>query len=325
MMSDQPARLPKIDYAAHPAYGGMLEPTPALGRRALAVLEPLIAEMQTIERQKQARFGYRHGHAEPVGEALVRDGATTIQLTGAVLAPIEQAAAPVIGVVSRRLQETRASGERIKYKTAHEGISAESHPEFWAAIWRAMQDAGALAITAAYFGAPAAKVLSAGVLVNQPDQDWAVRLYRDVEIEAPPTAGFHIDSNGKCFVKAVLYLSDVGPDHGPFGMVLGSHRWDEGSQERVFRRAFDKSDLVIRSAKKRRMFLSLPPEMQVKAEFGGDMLAGSPEAEALLGGELAALGPKGQLNLFDPEGVHRGGNVRQGERRVVLITMAPSW
>ncbi len=55
---------------------------------------------------------------------------------------------------------------------------------------------------------------------------------------------------------------------------------------------------MVRSAKKRRMFLSLPPQMQVKAEFSGDMLADSPEAKALLG------------------------NVRQGERRVAPITNA---
>ncbi len=87
----------------------------------------------------------------------------------------------------------------------------------------------------------------------------------------------------------------------------------------------DKSDLVVRSAKKRRMFLSLPEEMRVKAEFGGDMLPGSPAAVALLAEEFVATGPRGQLNLFDPEGVHRGGNVRKGERRAILITTGPAW
>jgi hypothetical protein len=318
-------RLPSIDYAAHPAYGGMFEPLPSLGQRALEVLAPLIEEARAVEEDKRARFGYRHGHAEAVGEALVRDGMATVQLTAPDIDRIEARARPLIGAISRRLAETRSAGERIQYKTAHEGVGAETHPELWDAIGQAMRESGALEITAAYFGAPAAKVRSAGLLVNQPDQDWAVRLYRDIELEAPPTAGFHIDSNGKCFVKAVLYLNDVGPGQGPFGMVPTSHRWDEGSEERIFRRAFDKSDLVIRSAKKRRMFLSLPKPMQVKAEFGGDMLPGSPEAEALLASERVGLGPRGQLNLFDPEGVHRGGNVRSGERRVVLITMGPAW
>jgi hypothetical protein len=317
-------QLPRIDYAAHPAYGGMLEPTPALGRRALEVLQPLIDEARAIEADKRARFGFRFGHSEAVGETLVRDGVVPVQLSAATLEPIETAAAPVLGSIAARLAEARAAGERIQYKTAHAPLGAETHPELWAAVERAMHESGALEVTAAFFGAPRAKVRSSSLLLNQPDQDWAVRLYRDVEIEAPPTAGFHIDSNGKCFVKAVLYLSDVGPDQGPFGMVPGSHRWAEGSEERIYRRAFDKSDLVVRSAKKRRMFLSLPEEMQVKAEFGGDMLPDDPEARALLDQELVALGPKGQLNLFDPEGVHRGGNVRAGERRVALVTMSPA-
>ena len=318
-------QIPRIDYAAHPAYGGMLEPTAALGKRALEVLEPLVEEARAIEREKQERFGYRHGAAEAVGERLVREGVAPIQLSAASLGPIEQAAAPVLNAISHRLAETRAAGERVQYKTAHEGVGAATHPELWGAIERAMKDSGALDITAAYFGAPSAKVRSAGLLMNQPDQDWAVRLYRDLDTPAPPTAGFHIDSNGKCFVKVVLYLSDVGPEQGPFGMIPGSHRWDEGSEERIYRRAFDKSDLIIRSAKKRRMFLSLPPEMQVKAEFGGDMLPDAPETKALLEQEFVATGPKGQLNLFDPESVHRGGNVRTGERRVALVTMGAAW
>ncbi len=204
-------------------------------------------------------------------------------------------------------------------------MDAQSRPELWAAVQDAIREAGMLDLTAAYFGAERAGLRSVGVLVNQPDQDWANRLYRDVELETPPTAGFHIDSNGKCFVKAVLYLNDVGPDQGPFGLVPGSHRWSEGAQERIYRRAFDKSGLVVRSAKKRRMFISLPREMQVKAEFGGDMLAGSPEADALLEQEFVATGPRGQLNLFDPEAIHRGGNVRRGERHVLLITCGAAW
>ena len=324
-MSATDTRLPKIDYAAHPAYGGMLEPLASLGQRALKVLEPLIAEAREIEQEKRERFGFRHGSAESVGEALVRDGAATVQLTSSQLEPIERSAAPLLESIARRLDETRAAGERIQYKTAHQGVAADSHPEFWAAVERAMRDCGALDLTAAYFGAPTAKVRSAGLLLNQPDQDWATRLYRDIEMQAPPTAGFHIDSNGKCFVKVVLYLSDVGPEQGPFGLVRGSHRWAEGSEERIFRRAFDKSELVIRSAKKRRMFLSLPPQMQVKAEFGGDMDPGAAETRRLVDEELRAVGPSGLLTLFDPDAVHRGGNVRSGERHALQLVLTAQY
>jgi hypothetical protein len=318
-------KLPVIDYATHPAYGGMLEPHPVFAERALMVLRPAIEEARAIEEERVQQFGYRRGHSDSVGAEIAASGVSRIQLGPPAIDRIEAAASPVLEAVTARLARTRAAGEPVKYKTAHEGVSALSHPELWAAIDETMREMGVYEIAATYFGAPKGKLRSAGVLVNQPDQDWATRLYRDIEVEAPPTAGFHIDSNGKCFVKCVLYLSDVGPEQGPFGLVAGSHLWDEGSQDRIYRRAFDKTELITRSAKKMRMFISLPKEMQVKAEFGGDMIAGSPEAEALLAQERVAVGPRGQLNLFDPEAVHRGGNVRAGERRAILITTGPAW
>jgi hypothetical protein len=317
--------LPKIDYAAHPAYGGMLEPTEPLGRRALEALQPHIEEMRTVEAQRARQFGYRFGYRDEVGRGLVETGFAALQLPAASIDEVEAHARPAAETVLSRLAEARSAGEPIKYKTALETFSAETYPELWRALETVVREMGMLDLTSAYFGVEAARLRGAGLLVNQPNQDWTSKLFRDLETEAPPTAGFHIDSNGKCFVKAVLYLNDVGPEQGPFGMVPGSHRWNEGADERIYRRAFDKSDLVVRSAKKRRMFLSLPEELRVKAEFGGDMLAGSPEAEALLAQELVAIGPRGQLNLFDPESVHRGGNVRRGERRAILITTGPAW
>jgi hypothetical protein len=312
--------LPRIDYASHPAYGGMFEPHEGLGRRALRMLEPHIKEMQALEADRAAQFGYRYGAVDAVGAELAAHGAIRIQLPAKAVDHIHGGARPIIEDVQEHLRQAKSNGEPLKYKTALGPVDAQSHPDLWRSVDEAMREAGVYAITAAYFGSPSAKLRSLGVLVNHPDQDWANRLFRDLDVPAPPTAGFHIDSNGRCFIKAVLYLSDVGPEQGPFGIVEGSHRWDQGSQDRIFRRAFDRSELITRSAKKRRLFLSLPREMQVKAEFGGDMLADSPEAEALLSQEIVALGPRGQLNLFDPEGVHRGGNVRAGERHVLLIT-----
>jgi ectoine hydroxylase-related dioxygenase (phytanoyl-CoA dioxygenase family) len=204
-------------------------------------------------------------------------------------------------------------------------VAQDGEGGLWDAVDAALEKAGLYQATATVFDAPSAKLRSLSVLVNHPNQDWATRLYRDVDVEAPPTAGFHIDSDGKCFTKIVLYLTDVGADQGPFGVVPGSHRWGEGSRDRIFRSAFDRSPLVVRSAKLRRRFLSLPAEMQTKAEFGGDMIPGSPEAEALLQDEKVMTGPRGQLNLFNPDAIHRGGNVGTGERHVLLISIGPRW
>ncbi len=55
------------------------------------------------------------------------------------------------------------------------------------------------------------------------------------------------------------------------------------------------------------------------------MVPGSPEANDLLAQEQVMTGPRGQLNLFNPDAIHRGGNVRTGERHVLLVTLGPRW
>ncbi len=56
------------------------------------------------------------------------------------------------------------------------------------------------------------------------------------------------------------------------------------------------------------------------------MPADAPETAALLAEERVMTGPRGQLNLFDPEAIHRGGHARQGERQVFLLSVAArSW
>lgn len=317
--------LPRIDYGAHPLYGGMFEPDPDLGEMMQDVLQPLVEETEKVEQHRLENFGFRYRHADSLSEDLALRAASKAQLSTPVIDRLQGAAQPIVDLVQARLKQTRANGEPIKFKTAVEPISSESQPDLWGMVDRIVKDIGLAEATATVFGALSAKLRSVAVLVNHADQDWATKLYRDVDIEAPPTAGFHIDSDSKCFTKIVLYLTDVGPDQGPFGVVPGSHRWDEGSRDRVFRCAFDKSDLVVRSAKRRKMFLSLPEEMRVKAEFGGDMIAGSPEAEALLAQEQVMTGPRGQLNLFNPDAIHRGGNVRHGERHVLLVSVGPRW
>ncbi len=318
-------QLPKIDYEAHPLYGGMFKADPKLGDLMRHELRPLVEKAQEVEDYRVRNFGFRYRWSDAMSEDLAQRGVSAAQLPTRTVDHLQGAAQPVIDMIQTRLRQTRANGDPIKFKTAAEPVSAKSSPELWKLVDEAVREIGLYDATATVFDAPSAKLRSVSVMVNHANQEWANKLYRDLDVEAPPTAGFHIDSDNKCFTKIVLYLSDVDVEQGPFGIVPGSHRWNEGSQERIFRSAFDRSDLVVRSAKRRRMFLSLPDEMRVKAEFGGDMIAGSPEAEDLLAQEEVKVGPRGQMNLFNPDAIHRGGNVRKGERHVLLVSVGPRW
>jgi len=315
--------LPKIDYAAHPLYGGMFEPNPVLGAQMQAALAPLIERTAKDEHARVERFGYRYGCCDALTRELAEQGSATRQLPAAAIDAIHAAARSRLELLQGQLRAAAAAGERSKKKTAWKVVDIGC--ELWTTVDQALRDMGLFEATATVFGAPAAKLRSMNVLVNYPDPDWITRLFRDVEVGAPPTGGLHFDPDHRCSTKMVLYLNDVGPEQGPFSIVPGSHRWDERSQDRIYRSAFDRLGTVVRSAKWRKRFLSLPAEMQTKAEFGSDMIPGSPEAEALLEAEQVMTGPRGQLNMFNPDAIHRGANVTVGERHAMLIYIDPAW
>jgi len=319
------AELPRIDYLSHPAYGGLFAPDPVAGAQALAVLEPLIAEMAEVEAQRVGRFGYDYGAVNRQGEELTERGVTQVRLPDELMDPVHAAARPVIGSIQARIAETRAAGKPVRFKTVEQLLSQETHGELWRAVDRFLREMAIYDTVAAFFRAKSARINGLALFVNPPSQEWANRLFKDVKMETPPTAGFHIDSNGKCYIKGILHLSDVGPEQGPTGVVPGSHRWGQGSHDRVIRRAFDRSPLLARTADLRKAFISLPEELQVKAEFGGDMTPDSPEARMLVEQELCAVGPRGMLTLFDPDAVHRGGNVRSGERHALQLVLTAQY
>jgi len=317
--------LPRIDYLNHPAYGGLFQPDPVAGAEALKALEPLIEEMTEVEAVRVGRFGYDYGAVNRQGEELAERGVTQLRLPPELMDPVHAAAQPVIRSIQARIAETRAAGKPIRFKTVEQLLSPDAHAELWAAVDRLLVEMQILDTVTAFFRAKSARINGLALFVNPAGQQWATRLFRDVDMEAPPTAGFHIDSNGKCYIKGILHLDDVGPDQGPTGVVVGSHLWGRGSRDRVIRRAFDRSPLLARSAEMRRAFISLPEELQVKAEFGGDMDPAAPEAAVLLADELRAVGPKGLLTLFDPDTVHRGGNVRSGERHALQLVLTAQY
>jgi hypothetical protein len=83
--------------------------------------------------------------------------------------------------------------------------------------------------------------------------------------------------------------------------------------------------LLGRSLLERQQFISLPKDLQVKAEFGGDLTPASPEGQALMQREFVSVGERGHYTVFNPEAVHRGGAVRSGERLALQITLGARW
>jgi hypothetical protein len=315
--------LPYIDYAAHPAYGGMLEPDPQLGERALEVLSPLIDEMTRVEAERVEKFGYRYGHSTSAERELVENSFVCGRLPGADMDRIGGAAAPYVDALKDRLKDKIAQGEPIGFKMVNTVLDPNADAAIWTSVNDALREEGLLEMVRVFHGAIWSKLNSLAIFVNPPN--WTGPAFRDQSAETPPTAGMHIDSNGKCYLKMILYLNEVGPEQGPTSVVPGSHEWDSGGLERIHRRAFDRSKLLGRKQLDRQKLLSLPKALQVKAEFGGDLLPDSPQTQALLANEFVSTGERGHYTVFNPEAVHRGGAVRSGERIALQITLGARW
>ena len=131
------------------------------------------------------------------------------------------------------------------------------------------------------------------------------------------TGGLHVDSHSRPTMNGIIYLNEVGPDQGPLSYVIGSHHWQFDLEDRAIRKAIDETGFGSKGGAE--LFVTLSPEYQRKADFGWDVVDESPESSALLSAERAFCSEKCDVVLFDADGVHRGGNAREGHRLSILF------
>ncbi|MCW5733928.1 MAG: phytanoyl-CoA dioxygenase family protein [Enhydrobacter sp.] len=186
------------------------------------------------------------------------------------------------------------------------------------AVERALEEAGMLSSVRDYLGCRA-ELRSVALQINDEyDRFWRAH-FEDRGLPVPPTAFFHID-NTYGVVKAIFYLSQVGEENGPFSYVPGTHRAEVGWFEALILRAVDIWIDVY--PQERDLFAALPRPLMRKAKFGDDLPSGDPQGQWLLDHERVMTSRDGDVFIFDVKGVHRGGMVRSGERRIIQVMMS---
>ena len=162
------------------------------------------------------------------------------------------------------------------------------------------------------------RLTQAALMIKDSTDTNLYEVYDNPELKDPRSIYIHQDSDFGT-IKVGLYLSDVTAANGPFCYVEGSHRSNMTIFERLTRVANDTSGLDHTDLEARRAFMSLPPHLRKKANFGNDLIDNSPASKQVLKKEKQFLSKEGDMFIFDNRGFHRGGLVKEGERIVIFM------
>lgn len=261
----------------------------------------------------------RHASAAAPSEAGAMDsrGCMVVTMPAGRTATLEAAAAPLFEELAAR--RGRSNGQREFEESRGQASRARARALF-DAIETALQESGVMAASEAYMGRPA-RLIDVNPQINDVSDSFWRDIFPDVGADQlPATAYCHRDASGGD-LKAIIYLSDVGERNGPFSYVLGSNRMRISRLDDLICEANDSNGLGATDPTARRRFAALPRRLRQKGAFGNDLTPASPLSEGINAGLWAIKAPKGSIVLFDTKGIHRGGMVVEGERRVITCVI----
>ena len=149
------------------------------------------------------------------------------------------------------------------------------------------------------------------------DENWKQFLYDCKTVTK--TTNLHIDPKENV-MKAMLYLNDITEDDGPFSYVEKSNRWIYDDLQNIFGRAISTGS-YCHTRDSRAAVFQFPKQLRVSHNFGRLLLDDTEEQERILEQEKLFTSDKGNLCVFDPAGMHRGGICKTGTRIALQILM----
>ena len=304
--------LPHPDYLSLPEFSGQLGRIDDDARvEALQMfMKPFHAKFRERLVMPRPDYGLRIGHGDQMLAELQRDGVAFGRVEPELKRRLTALAWPFAEAVEHCVDERASMSLKACQMVLEGGPAAEAG----ALLEQIFAQTGVYAAANAYAGRPL-RLYRIGVQVNTA---YSTRQrYGEVDAAGVPehaTSYFHIDSGGWPGIKVLIYLTEVELDQGPFRYVVGSHRW-AGDFELSVRKATRKL------AMPRRLFMALPDEFRMDADFGDHLDPDAEDAAAALAGERAVCDGASDIILFDYSGVHRGGFVREGKRYMLQCSL----
>jgi hypothetical protein len=338
-----------VDYEHHPAYGELVaRPGLRTRLRAMAIFGRSMMKLLLKRAIKYELIPYDirndrslKGRGRFVGAALAhlvsgqtrrhrtaglnenarlleRNGCLVLTMPGPRLAAIEAAARPDFdGLAARR---GTPSNRKRDFEESRWQSSRAERQELFDQIEKALAESGTMAAASGYLGRPA-RLIDVNPQINDASDGFWRDVFPDTGLaEIPATAYCHRDASGGD-LKAIFYMTDVDDRTGPFSYVLGSNRMAVSKVDDLICEANDSNGLAATDPQARSLFAALPRKLRQKCSFGNDLTANSELTREIRAGLWAIKAPRGSIVLFDTKGVHRGGMVEQGERRVITCVI----
>lgn len=305
-------RIPSINYRIHPAY----QYTPTLRDRYKALRTFMPWFFSGLKQRIRVKPSICTDGCD-----LGRNGAVAHRVPPETITQLRNHAQPYIDQILENKKEKAACPPKEKAMGIEEkviGVPKQKSPEFHKAVMSLVEELHLISRAEHYRGYPL-HLTHLVVQVGDPeDSDWRDH-FIDIGMKDPPTAYFHIDGSiGN--MKVLIYLTEVGEENGPIGYIFGSNHLP-GIIENAIRYGNDKPRLDNCRPEQRKLFAALPRILQKKSEFGNDMQTGYDE---LINNEHRFLSARdGNLFLFDPNGIHRGGMVIAGRRIILQMNFQP--
>ena len=337
-----------VDYAAHPAYAGLVanagvaEKASALasyaGRFALLLTKRLIRyEMIPYEFRKAQTWGERAGFVMSGLRNALRLGNDRAQTAPTpILGVLEAGGCAVVAMPPSRMAELNAlakpcfdelearrgrKANRRAFDESRATADRRTTPELFALIETIFAESGVSDAANAYMGRKA-RLIDVNPQINDPSDSFWRDIFDDMgDGQAlPRTAYFHRDASGGD-LKLIIYCSDVDAKTGPFSYAVGSNRMKISRIDDLLAEANDHNGLSATDLPTRARFAALPAKLRQKGSFGNDLRDDAPESAAISNSVWQIEAPRGSMVLFDTKGIHRGGMVDQGERRVITCVI----
>lgn len=298
-------KIPSIDYRTHPAY--QYKPTLGGRYRALCMFMPWFFE--ALKQRMRIRPGICTDGCD-----LGRDGVVGYRVPPEMIARLLRHAEPYVNQILKNKQE---KGVNV-FKEKVLQVSERKSPKFFATVNGLLKELQIISRAEHYRGYPLYLTKLAVQVGDPEDSDWRDH-FADIGVKDPPTSYFHIDGSiGD--MKALVYLTDVGEENGPFQYIRGSNHV-LGVFENAVRYGNDKTKFDSCDLNHRKLFAALPRMLQKKSEFGNDMQTGFDD---FIKNEYHFLSARdGNLLLFDNNGLHRGGMVTTGRRIILQVNFRP--